>query len=128
MIRRPPRSNRTDTPFPYTTLFRSRAEVSQGQDRAVAALHLRPRGLGQRRQRVGRDVLGDGEVLAGQAVEEVAADRFARRVGDAVDEDVEAVGPVLAEFGEAGVDLRSEERRVGKACVRTGKDWGATED
>src|SRR3546814_3189517 len=23
MIRRPPRSNRTDTPFPYTTLFRS---------------------------------------------------------------------------------------------------------
>src|SRR3546814_3607796 len=105
MIRRPPRSNRTDTPFPYTTLFRSRAEVSQGQDRAVAALHLRPRGLGQRRQRIGRDVLGDGEVLAGQAVEEVAADRFARRVGDAVDEDVEAVAPALAELGEA----RSEE-------------------
>src|SRR3546814_2090521 len=26
MIRRPPRSTRTDTPFPYTTLFRSLAE------------------------------------------------------------------------------------------------------
>src|SRR3546814_13552443 len=26
MIRRPPRSTRTDTPFPYTTLFRSRLE------------------------------------------------------------------------------------------------------
>src|SRR3546814_1917051 len=26
MIRRPPRSTRTDTPFPYTTLFRSRPE------------------------------------------------------------------------------------------------------
>src|SRR3546814_5175011 len=26
MIRRPPRSTRTDTPFPYTTLFRSVAE------------------------------------------------------------------------------------------------------
>src|SRR3546814_18852321 len=52
MIRLPPRSTRSDTLFPYTTLFRS-----------------------------------------------------ARRVGDAVDEDVEAVGPVLAEFGEAGVDL-----------------------
>src|SRR3546814_11814073 len=25
MIRRPPRSTRTDTPFPYTTLFRSEA-------------------------------------------------------------------------------------------------------
>src|SRR3546814_19796572 len=28
MIRRPPRSTRTDTLFPYTTLFRSRAETS----------------------------------------------------------------------------------------------------
>src|SRR3546814_20856093 len=27
MIRRPPRSTRTDTPFPYTTLFRSFAVV-----------------------------------------------------------------------------------------------------
>src|SRR3546814_5224931 len=29
MIRRPPRSTRTDTLFPYTTLFRSRAFVSR---------------------------------------------------------------------------------------------------
>src|SRR3546814_11395147 len=28
-IRRPPRSTRTDTLFPYTTLFRSRAAVAQ---------------------------------------------------------------------------------------------------
>src|SRR3546814_1272099 len=27
MIRRPPRSTRTDTLFPYTTLFRSRADL-----------------------------------------------------------------------------------------------------
>src|SRR3546814_1340230 len=27
MLRRPPRSTRTDTPFPYTTLFRSEIEV-----------------------------------------------------------------------------------------------------
>src|SRR3546814_4340395 len=27
MIRRPPRSTRTDTPFPYTTLFRSVREI-----------------------------------------------------------------------------------------------------
>src|SRR3546814_4654297 len=31
MIRRPPRSTRTDTLFPYTTLFRS-AEVAGGED------------------------------------------------------------------------------------------------
>src|SRR3546814_7091937 len=29
MIRRPPRSTRTDTLFPYTTLFRSRAEPNE---------------------------------------------------------------------------------------------------
>src|SRR3546814_1654624 len=39
MIRRPPRSTRTDTPFPYTTLFRSIAgQIQQGvqQHRAMA--------------------------------------------------------------------------------------------
>src|SRR3546814_8105550 len=30
MIRRPPRSTRTDTLFPYTTLFRSRAAMDAG--------------------------------------------------------------------------------------------------
>src|SRR3546814_2279691 len=33
MIRRPPRSTRTDTLFPYTTLFRSRAAVRAPRDR-----------------------------------------------------------------------------------------------
>src|SRR3546814_6867987 len=41
MLRRPPRSTRTDTLFPYTTLFRSRsatrggAVAGQGQHRAL---------------------------------------------------------------------------------------------
>src|SRR3546814_11951823 len=30
MIRRPPRSTRTDTLFPYTTLFRSQGRIGQG--------------------------------------------------------------------------------------------------
>src|SRR3546814_1349600 len=30
MIRRPPRSTRTDTLFPYTTLFRSLGDIDQG--------------------------------------------------------------------------------------------------
>src|SRR3546814_2393599 len=37
MIRRPPRSTRTDTLFPYTTLFRSLSDVGD-----VAAAGLRP--------------------------------------------------------------------------------------
>src|SRR3546814_16793635 len=47
MIRRPPRSTRTDTLFPYTTLFRSHAAAAVGdQLRAAppaAVGHLRPR-------------------------------------------------------------------------------------
>src|SRR6056297_3601698 len=38
MIRRPPRSTRTDTLFPYTTLFRSEVE---GLDHAAAVLGAR---------------------------------------------------------------------------------------
>src|SRR3546814_13099589 len=38
MIRRPPRSTRTDTLFPYTTLFRS------GQDRTMDLFASHPRG------------------------------------------------------------------------------------
>src|SRR3546814_16991997 len=42
MIRRPPRSTRTDTLFPYTTLFRSKvgetAKEKKGKKRAAAKL------------------------------------------------------------------------------------------
>src|SRR3546814_14800346 len=46
MIRRPPRSTRTDTLFPYTTLFRSSLERKYGMRRSV--LHKgRLRGIEQ---------------------------------------------------------------------------------
>src|SRR3546814_14448155 len=53
MIRRPPRSTRTDTLFPYTTLFRSRQETTVHGDNAscVQASELQAslaRGIGQR--------------------------------------------------------------------------------
>src|SRR3546814_6219370 len=44
MIRRPPRSTRTDTLFPYTTLFRSPGRVARIQpaaDRTAAAAGVR---------------------------------------------------------------------------------------
>src|SRR3546814_19551455 len=40
MRRRPPRSTRTDTLFPYTTLFRSDADVARHDDAVGAVLHL----------------------------------------------------------------------------------------
>src|SRR3546814_16061874 len=49
MIRRPPRSTRTDTPFPYTTLFRSleadRYKLLAEQNRINAHPLLPPRGV-----------------------------------------------------------------------------------
>src|SRR3546814_3442795 len=42
MIRRPPRSTRTDTLFPYTTLFRSRTIADGDHDRLAD-----PGGLGE---------------------------------------------------------------------------------
>src|SRR3546814_15127465 len=49
MIRRPPRSTRTDTLFPYTTLFRSRRE-QPGRDRADQSVGTRAgAGAGKRR-------------------------------------------------------------------------------
>src|SRR3546814_6218119 len=40
MIRLPPRSTRTDTLFPYTTLFRSLRQAQQQRHRDVAAVVL----------------------------------------------------------------------------------------
>src|SRR3546814_17203656 len=57
MIRRPPRSTRTDTLFPYTTLFRSiRRSAGHCRDgarrRGDAAAGTRPRQRGRGRARV----------------------------------------------------------------------------
>src|SRR3546814_15023826 len=42
MIRRPPRSTRTDTLFPYTTLFRSRRRLSRERRLFRGLARLRP--------------------------------------------------------------------------------------
>src|SRR3546814_2349237 len=49
MIRRPPRSTRTDTLFPYTTLFRSFALIAPRADRAASARARRVRASALRR-------------------------------------------------------------------------------
>src|SRR3546814_7803250 len=63
MIRRPPRSTRTDTLFPYTTLFRSaayavagagrQAGLGRGRARLVGARGRAPRAAVRRRQAAG---------------------------------------------------------------------------
>src|SRR3546814_16604316 len=95
MRRRPPRSTRTDTLFPYTTLFRSQSEVGGGW---VAAGH--------------RDVVAAGDLgpeQLGQAVGEVAQE-LRRAVGVAVPLRVER-GVAQAEVGgevDAVADLADQ--------------------
>src|SRR3546814_3096817 len=98
MIRRPPRSTRTDTLFPYTTLFRS-APAQEQPVRAHAEL-VRPGGCH------GPQVLdGDRRPVRHpaslQAVREVGAAHGQRRLGvrqGALDRD---------EIGRAHVELQS---------------------
>src|SRR3546814_19658893 len=42
MIRRPPRSTRTDTLFPYTTLFRSLSGMLETPQAPLGSLHMLP--------------------------------------------------------------------------------------
>src|SRR3546814_15518889 len=95
MIRRPPRSTRTDALFPYTTLFRS-----VGPDGDVSAEHLRLPALEdgeQRRSRCpGRKDAGEttsalDEPVAGRGVPAVSQ---IRRVQAAVQNTAAAAAPL----------------------------------
>src|SRR3546814_16889524 len=102
MIRRPPRSTRTDTLFPYTTLFRSRRAGLR------AAQHPPPAGRGRGGER--RRPLPP-------------AGRTARAVA-AVAGDLRAGGPAAGlgtarPLRRAPTSARSAERRVGTECVST---------
>src|SRR3546814_14672397 len=103
MIRRPPRSTRTDTLFPYTTLFRSLAAQLTGLDDL--------RRLRERRHNVRR--LQHREIdLRRRQLLELGQTHFRSQ---RLDRRLEAA------LRQAALDrhLRSEERRVGKECVST---------
>src|SRR3546814_1518788 len=86
MIRRPPRSTRTDTLFPYTTLFRSGVQVAIGLVVGDGRMHVVSVGhhLGQR-QAVAVDRLGQRdapafEVAQGHGISDLRDPRLQRRV------------------------------------------------
>src|SRR3546814_955240 len=97
MIRRPPRSTRPDTRFPYTTLFRSADHQVLRRDGGAGARAALAHEV---------DRLGRGDVLADDAqFGEVAAERD----GGALDEHRLAVEDVDLRVGHLAVD---EERHV----------------
>src|SRR3546814_998316 len=66
MIRRPPSSTRTDTLFPYTTLFRSDAGRAAEQivaDRLFGIAQPGARQLDRARQHLDRDILAEHDAL-----------------------------------------------------------------
>src|SRR3546814_20832634 len=99
MIRRPPRSTRTDTLFPYTTLFRSLAAF---YDQANNRLRLRFPLCGPSVFWLDRGVCTPLQFPSGMSL----IDRKDRTMQN------------IAEFRIIG-RVRSEERRVGKECVST---------
>src|SRR3546814_17388829 len=112
MIPRPPKTNSTDPLFPYTTLFRSES----GQlDQAM-------RRRGDEGRRMG--ALVDDLLLLARLDEERTVEhepvRLDQLAADAV-ADAHAVEPDRP----VELDLRSEERRVGKECVSTCRSRGA---
>src|SRR3546814_5608840 len=77
MIRRPPRSTRIDTLFPYTTLFRSHADAGTA-DRAQVAFFQRGQFLSLEADRARRAVDAGGKQAGdGPGCHRLAAARFA---------------------------------------------------
>src|SRR3546814_16330185 len=107
MIRRPPRSTRTDTLFPYTTLFRS---ISRP---------LRDRSEGRTdRDRNRREVNGKG--LEMNTVPLRATDEMQSLAPQADADVTSSAPPAQADLPAATpARQRSEERRVGQECVST---------
>src|SRR3546814_15123743 len=112
MCRRPPRSTRTDTRFPYTTLFRSELD---GQYVALLAGRKIPRRAVDRPHGAVREGFG----IEGRGFERGAVEPEADRVpGDHL-HSPKLVDCYGAGHGFSGLAPRSEERRVGKGCVST---------
>src|SRR3546814_13454241 len=118
MIRQPPRATRTDTLFPYTTLFRSGHSRAKwiplshnhaGFPDGIAGEELLRR-MREQAERYGATILADRiETIDGKA------DAFEAQ-GSTV---TIAARAVLIATGVENRRPRSEERRVGKECVST---------
>src|SRR3546814_20824556 len=117
MIRRPPRSTRTDTLFPYTTLFRPPiADVQRSLHD-----HLQPEAvMCVPRQPVTRSHMQRGHHRRVVLRLSKLINRDAYTLHTALTRNMlEIFGNVSPEFFIVYRQKRSEERRVGKECVST---------
>src|SRR3546814_18706689 len=117
MIRRPPRSTRTDTLFPYTTLFRSWAPGAL--DEIEATVRRTVKEIGYEQDGFHWETLRIENNLHGQSA------HIAQGVDESDDKD-EGAGDQGVMFGyESAQNPSSAARRVGKECVRHGSYRGS---
>src|SRR3546814_16660501 len=127
MIRRPPRSTRTDTLFPYTTLFRSELELEDAQTlikngvRCVAEGANMPTSLDAVEAFIGANVLyapGKASNAGGVAVSGLEMSQNSQRLSwtrEQVDENLTAT---MRDIHENCVIHKSENPRGGKECEK----------
>src|SRR3546814_3412045 len=103
MIRRPPSSKRTDTPFPYTTLFRSRKLkqlLNESQDRQHTLIYS-------------SEAINDGERDIDRIVQIAGRDCQWRVAKFTAEESKEQRAEILGSFKAGDIDaivaIRSEE-------------------
>src|SRR3546814_15454381 len=116
MIRRPPRSTRSDTLFPYTTLFRSEPQLDI---LALKGSYAGAMGMGQFMPSSYRNWAKDGDGDGRRDLLDHKPDVFASIANYFVVHGWQRDGPVVAR--------RSDERRVGKEGVSTCSDRWAPE-
>src|SRR3546814_19899939 len=105
MIRRPPRSTRTDTLFPYTTLFRSEEEE-------LAELRANM----QKGARLADDIAAAGQLLEGSEGGLSLLRQAARRLERIADEH-EKLGEALAAIDRAVIEAAEAEDRTDRKSV-----------
>src|SRR3546814_14220016 len=88
MIRRPPRSTRTDTLLPYTTLFRSKVSRSRGNEAASVSAGGESSRSGRALQQLDRLEVGDA---ATHALRRIELDKGLVGVGITKDRDTHSV-------------------------------------
>src|SRR3546814_13666421 len=109
MIRRPPRSTRTDTRFPYTTLFRSNTTtIEVGEVPVIGSVTF-------------KNIFSTLRVLQNNVIREFGVSSLPSGV---VINQYDIIGAypnqqLVPSNEEQKSDVRSEERRVGKECVST---------
>src|SRR3546814_18141154 len=110
MIRRPPRSTRTDTLFPYTTLFRSSGLLTC--HRPIASRML---DVDEECCQIGR--IGKTCDLAAHRTDQKALRLLGRLID--IEHGIVTNGLVHCRAGHAGIagTTRSEASRLGKECV-----------